>query len=88
MPKSERINLHAIDREIREVQKKLETAFKSATVYELTRLKQLLKKLEAVREKCHNICPKVWTVWPIYEAEAARKVKKPRRKKKGPGSSR
>jgi hypothetical protein len=86
MPKSERINLHAIDREIRDVQKKLETAVKNATAYELARLKQLLKKLEAVREKCHKICPKVWTVWPIYEADAARAVKKPR--KKGRGSSR
>lgn len=87
MPKSERINLHAIDREIRRVQKQLEGAFKNATAFELTRLRQLLKKLEAVREKAHKICPKVWTVWPMQEAAAARAVKKPRRKKGG-GSSR
>ena len=87
MPRSERINLHAIDREIRNVQKKLEAAFKQATAYEVKRLKQLLKKLEAVREKAHEICPRVWTVWPMYEAEAAKAVKKPSRKK-GRGSSR
>jgi hypothetical protein len=85
MPKSERINLHAIDREIRAVQKKLVAAVKQATAYEIQRLKQLLRQLESVREKTKKICPKVWTVWPIYEAAAARKVKKPRRKK-APGS--
>ena len=76
MPKSERINLHAIDREIREVQRKLESACKSATEYEVKRLTQLLKKLESLRAKTKTICPKVWTVWPMYEAAAARKVKK------------
>jgi hypothetical protein len=81
MPKSERINLHAIDREIREVQKRLAAAVKNATDYEMKRLKQLLRQLEGVRAKTKKICPKVWTVWPIYEAAAARKVKKPARKK-------
>jgi hypothetical protein len=83
MPKSERINLHAIDREIREVQKKLESAFKHATDYEIKRLKQLLKQLEAVRAKTKMICPRVWAVWPMHEAAAARQVKKPRGKKGG-----
>jgi hypothetical protein len=83
MPKSERINLHAIDREILEVQKKLSAAVKGATEYEVKRLKQLLKQLESLRAKAKLICPRVWAVWPMHEAEAARKVKKPGGKKGG-----
>lgn len=74
MVKTERIDLHGIDRAIDAVQKKLKGVRRGATEEEQKHIDATIRRLEGVRTTTATICPKVWSVWPAASAGAKAKA--------------
>jgi hypothetical protein len=74
MAKTVRVDLHAVDREVRKVQQQLKAAADSAESVEARRIGSIIRKLESVRRSTSRICSKSWGVFPAASPASARKA--------------
>jgi hypothetical protein len=82
MAKGVRVDLHAVDREVRAVQQALKGAAGAAESAEARRIGSIIRKLESVRKATSRICSKSWGVFPKDTKATARTPKKPAAAKK------
>ncbi len=73
MAKTERIDLHGINREIQAVQRQLKGVRRTATDQERQEIDGTLARLDQVRASTAATCSKVWSVWPAASARTKAK---------------
>ena len=82
MAKAMRVDLHAVDREVRAVQQALKTAAGAAESAEARRIGSIIRKLESLRRTTSRICSKSWGVFPMGTKATSKTPRKPAPAKK------
>ena len=82
MAKPVRVDLHAVDREVRAVQQALKAAAGAAESVEARRIGSIIRKLESVRRTTSRICSKSWGVFPAGTKATSKTPRKPAAAKK------
>jgi hypothetical protein len=81
MARAKRVNLHGINRAIRDVQSSLRQARTGVSADDRSRIQELISRLEELRTLTSEMCPRAWAIWPPSAAAMAAKAPaKPRAK--------